>query len=111
MAGPFPETFRIVIYLIGIMTKQAEVLQRAMEYGKQAEKSKVRSALRDIDLNISWGHIARDYFQKSVSWFYQRLNEVDGHGNPCAFSLEEKEQLRGALFDLSDRIRRAAEKI
>lgn len=93
------------------MATQEKVLQRALEYGEQVRKSKVRSALRDIDLNISWGHIARDYFQKSVSWFYQRLNEVDGHGNPCEFSTEEKEQLRGALVDLSDRIRRAAEKI
>ena len=87
------------------------VMQRARAYGEQAEKSKVRSALRDIDLNISWRHIANDYFQKSVSWFYQRLNEVDGHGNPCEFTTEEKEQLRGALIDLSARIRRAAEKI
>lgn len=93
------------------MAKQEEVLLRALKYGEQTRKSKVRSALRDIDLNISWGHIARDYFQKSVSWFYQRLNEVDGHGNPCEFSAEEKEQLRGALIDLSERIRRAAEKI
>lgn len=90
------------------MATQEEVLQRALRYGEQASKSKVRSALRDIDLNISWGHIARDYFQKSVSWFYQRLNEVDGHGNPCEFTPEEKEQLRDALIDLSDRIRRAA---
>lgn len=86
-------------------------MQKALLHGEQASKSKVRAALRDIDLNISWGHIARDYFQKSVSWFYQRLNEVDGHGNPCAFSTEEKEQLRGALVDLSERIRRAAENI
>lgn len=86
-------------------------MQKALAYAEQAEKSKVRSALRDIDLNISWRHIANDYFQKSVSWFYQRLNEVDGHGNPCEFTPEEKEQLRGALIDLSDRIRRAAEKI
>ena len=54
------------------MATQEEVLQRALRYGEQAEKSKVRSALRDIDLNISWGHVARDYFQKSVSWFYQQ---------------------------------------
>lgn len=93
------------------MATQEEILQRALRYGEQAKKSKVRTALHDIDLNISWGHIARDYFQKSVSWFYQRLNEVDGHGNPCEFSQEEKEQLRGALIDLSNRIRRAADKI
>ena len=91
--------------------KLQAVMQKARRYGEQAAKSKVRSALRDIDLNISWGHIARDYFNKSVSWFYQRLNEVDGHGNPCEFTTEEKEQLRGALIDLSERIRRAAENI
>ena len=93
------------------MATQEEILQRALHYGEQARKSKVRSALRDIDLNISWGHIARDYFQKSVSWFYQRLNEVDGHGNPCEFTPDEREQLRNALIDLSDRIRRAADNI
>lgn len=87
------------------------VMQKALAYAEQAEKSKVRSALRDIDLNISWRHIANDYFQKSVSWFYQRLNEVDGHGNPCEFTPDEKEQLRGALIDLSVRIRRAADNI
>ena len=93
------------------MATSEEILQRALRHAEQTEKSKVRSALRDIDLSISWRHIANDYFQKSVSWFYQRLNEVDGHGNPCEFSAEEKEQLRGALIDLSDRIRRASEKI
>lgn len=96
------------------MTYEQELqaaMQKAQRYGEQAAKSKVRSALRDIDLIISWRHIANDYFQKSVSWFYQRLNEVDGHGNPCEFTPEEKEQLRGALIDLSERIRRAAENI
>lgn len=42
-------------------------MQKALAYAEQTEKSKVRSALRDIDLNISWRHIANDYFQKSVS--------------------------------------------
>lgn len=93
------------------MATQEEVLQKALRYGEQAKRSKVRTALRDIDLNISWGELARDYFKKSASWFYQRLNEVDGHGNPCEFTPNEKEQLRGALIDLSERIRRAAENI
>ena len=86
-------------------------MQKAQLYGEQAEKSTVRTELKDIDLHISWRHRANDYFQKSVSWVYQRLNEVDGHGNPCEFTPEEKEQLRGALVDLSVRIRRAADNI
>lgn len=67
-----------------------------------------RAVLRDINVSISWGDIARRYFTKSAPWFYQRLNGIDGNGNPTAFTLEEKEQLRSALNDLAKRITTAA---
>ena len=35
----------------------------------------------------------------------------DGNGKPTAFTEEEAEKLKGALLDLSDRIRRAADNI
>ncbi|MBO4906242.1 MAG: DUF5053 domain-containing protein [Bacteroidaceae bacterium] len=71
----------------------------------------MREQLRDIALHISWRHIAQDYFPKSVPWFYQRMNGVDGRGNHCEFTTEEKAQLRGALCDFADRVRRASENI
>lgn len=67
-----------------------------------------RAILQDINVSISWGDIARRYFTKSAPWFYQRLNGIDGNGNPTAFTLEEKEQLRNALLNLADRIRNSA---
>lgn len=65
----------------------------------------------DIFDSITWGDLARTYFDKSASWFYNKMKGVDGNGKPTEFSLEERMQLRGALCDLADRIRRAAESI
>ncbi len=73
--------------------------------------TKVRQKLSDIDLNISWGRLAKDYFNKSASWFYNKLNGIDGNGGEGGFSPEELKQLKGALCDLSDRIRRAADNL
>lgn len=40
---------------------------------------------------------------------YHKLDGIDGNGNPTDFSTEEKEQFKGALYDLSERIRKVAE--
>ena len=50
-------------------------------------------------------------FKKHCSWLYDRLNGVDQNANPVAFTDEEKAQLKDALTDLADRIRRAADNI
>lgn len=71
----------------------------------------MRAQMADISTSISWGMLAQTYFDKSASWFYHKLNGIDGNGKPTQFSAEEKEQLQGALFDLSNRIRKAAEGI
>lgn len=60
---------------------------------------------------ITWGDIARTYFDKSASWFYNKMRGIDGNGKPTDFSSEEKMQLKGALCDLAERIRHAAETI
>ena len=66
--------------------------------------SDMKQRLADINLSVSWMDFANKYFHKSSSWFYHKLNGIDGNE-------EEIEHLRGSLFDLSDRIRRAAERI
>lgn len=78
-------------------------------YNKLAKDSRVRQKLYDIDLNISWGRLSRDYFSKSASWFYNKLNGIDGNGGTGGFTPDELQQLKGALCDLADRIRRAAD--
>ncbi|MBQ8829595.1 MAG: DUF5053 domain-containing protein, partial [Burkholderiaceae bacterium] len=45
------------------------------------------------------------------SWLYHKMDGRDGNGKPTDFTPEEAQQLKGALVDLSDRIRRAADLI
>ena len=54
---------------------------------------------------------ANTYFNKSSSWFYHKLDGIDGNGGVGGFTPEEAETLYGALNDLADRLRRAAENI
>lgn len=78
----------------------------------QSEKTKtMKEQMNDILLSISWGELARTYFTKSASWFYHKMDGRDGNKKPTGFNAEERAQLKGALMDLSDRIRHAAETI
>lgn len=63
---------------------------------------------------ISWHNIIMTYFKgKSASWFYNKLHErdINGNGKPYQFSPEELQIIKGALVDLSDRLRRTADKL
>ncbi len=73
--------------------------------------SDMKRRLRDIQMAISWRDFANTYFQKSSSWFYHKMDGIDGNGGAGGFSEAEAEQMRGALIDLANRIRRAAENI
>lgn len=80
---------------------------------KSALISDVKERWQDIYLAISWGELKRDYFNngKSMSWFQHKIYGIDGNGGVGEFTPQEIEQLRGALCDLSDRIRRAADNL
>lgn len=78
---------------------------------KETQKNTVKAQLADILMHVSWGDISREYFGKSGSWLYHKLNGVDGNKKPIGFTTEERYRLKGALIDLSERIRRAAETI
>lgn len=84
-----------------------------METANQAKTliPDVKSKMSDILVAISWREIARTYFGKSSSWLYHKLDGIDGNGGAGGFTPEESLQLKGALCDLSERIRRAADSI
>lgn len=71
----------------------------------------MKKRLSDIMMSISWRDFSNTYFKRSSSWFYHKMDGIDGNGGVGGFSEAEKEQMRGALIDLSERIRRAAENI
>lgn len=69
----------------------------------------IRQQLADILTAISWGELSREYFGKSPSWLYHKLDEIDGNGGKGGFSPDELMKFKGALCDLADRIRRTAD--
>lgn len=71
--------------------------------------SDVKARLSDIIMKITWREVAHDYFGKSSSWLYHKLDGIDGNGGKGGFTAAELQQLKGALCDLADRIRRAAD--
>ena len=71
----------------------------------------MKRKVQDILMSVSWRDFANTYFQKSSSWFYHKMDGIDGNGGAGGFNEQEAEQLRNALMDLSARIRRAAENI
>ena len=71
----------------------------------------MKERMQDLLTAISWAELSRTYFGKSNSWLYHKMNGIDGNGKPTEFSAAELATLKGALVDLADRIRRAADTI
>lgn len=75
------------------------------------QKKSIKNTLSDILLSVKWAHISTHYFGKSRSWFSQRLNGYDGNNTEADFTEKERETLKNALYDLSERVRNCADKI
>lgn len=82
-----------------------------MKVVAKQKKLTMMQQLDDIMIDVSWRQIAQDYFGKSSSWIYNKLHGRDGNGGEGGFTDIEKQQLQGALYDIADRIRRAASTI
>ena len=63
----------------------------------------VRDLLTDILPMVSVSHLSKKYFDKSASWFYQRMNGNLVHGKPAKFTPDELITLRRALDELSEK--------
>lgn len=78
---------------------------------KRTQADTMKAQMGDLLISISWSDLAKRYFGKSGSWLYHKLDGIDGNKKSTEFSEAEKLILRGALTDLADRIRRAADGI
>lgn len=77
----------------------------------QTKDSAVKQRIQDIQMLVLWREIAHTYFGKSSSWLYHKLDGIDGNGGVGGFTEEEKAKLRGALCEVANRIRAAADRI
>ena len=78
---------------------------------KEIHVGTMKAQLNDLLISISWSDLAKRYFDKSGSWLYHKLDGIDGNKKPTEFTEVERIQLKDALVDLADRIRRAADTI
>lgn len=76
-----------------------------------AKITDMKKRIKDVLMIISWREIAWRYFGKSSSWLYHKLDGIDGNGGKGGFTPEEAEKLRGALYDVAERLRHAADTI
>lgn len=78
---------------------------------EQSVISDMKARMNDILVSVSWREIARQYFGKSSSWFYHKMDGIDGNGGKGGFNQAEAQTMKYALLDLSERLRNAAERI
>lgn len=64
----------------------------------------VRNALADVLPIISVSYLAKNYFGKSTSWFYQRMNGNKVHGKMAMFTKDELNTLADALKQIGNKI-------
>ncbi len=83
---------------------EAAVLACAGQTLADAKALKIKEQMAQISSMISMSYIAKHYFNKSKSWFSQRVNEFDVNGKPAKFTQEELDTLNFAIRDISDKL-------
>jgi len=63
-----------------------------------------KAKLLEIENVISYSYIAKQYFNKSNEWLYQRIRGYNVNGKPAKFSKEELNILNFAMQDISRKI-------
>lgn len=86
--------------------------RRTVSEAKEIKKDvELKHLLKGVDNYLSLSQIAQDYFGKSRSWLYQRINGAIVNGKPAQFTPEEQLRLSEALLDISNRIKDTALKL
>lgn len=88
----------------GIKDKKMEI----MEADVMVDTGNVRKALSDVYEDINWAYLAKNYFGKSRSWLYHKFSGMN-NGKPDDFNDVDREKLKGALYDIADRLKKTAD--
>lgn len=72
----------------------------------------MKDVLSDIYKYINWGELSVDYLGKSKSWISRKMRGLSGDDmRYIQLKEEEKERLRSALIELSEKIKEASERV
>ena len=93
-----------------------EILNKE-EYGKRRKKciefkaDATATAFSELEGLINKSAIAQQYFEKSQSWFAQRLHGCAVLNKPMSFKEEEYHELAEAFRDIAKRLQAHADEI
>ena len=68
------------------------------------EEVKIKLQLMEVSNIISLSYIAKNYFNKTRNWLYQKINGSTVNGKPACFTPSEIETLNYALKDIGKKI-------
>lgn len=93
------------VFRQAFLASAKHTLSEAKELKKEID---TRIQLDGIENYLSLSRIAEDYFGKSRSWLYQRINGLLVNGKPAQFTPEEQKKFADALLDISNRAKNIA---
>lgn len=81
-----------------------------METIFKQQNTSVRQVLDEVYEQINWAYLAKIYFGKSRTWLYHKFS---GRNNDMQddFSDVDREKLRSALKDISEKVSNAADRL
>ena len=80
------------------------VLEGVKANNEELEARRIREKLGIVPEAISMSYVAKNYFGKTKTWLYQRLNGNKVNGKEARFTESEARQLQDALHDLGHRL-------
>jgi hypothetical protein len=80
------------------------MLSAIKETNQRVEGQLLHQKLESVLPAISGSYIAKNYFNKTPQWFYQRLNGNFVNGKPAKFTKNELTTLKNSLTDISTKI-------
>ena len=81
-----------------------KVLEGVKANNEELDARRIREKLGNVPEAISMSYIAKNYFGKTKTWLYQRLNGNRVNGKEARFTESEARQLQDALHDLGRRL-------
>ncbi len=68
------------------------------------EETKVKMQLMQVTEIVSLSYIAKNYFHKTRTWLYQKINGNKVNGKEASFTKEEIDTLNYAIQDISKKL-------
>ncbi|GHS96226.1 hypothetical protein FACS189421_00920 [Bacteroidia bacterium] len=86
---------------------EKKMLSAIRETNNDIEEIVLRNKLEPILPVISVSYLAKQYFDKTPQWFYQRMNGNTVNGKQAKFTGNELATLEYALIDISNKIKQS----